>query len=121
LNNPSPPLFFISHPQVCIISGESGAGKTETAKRLLQHFVFLAQQTGFATAEAADTIINTASNAAPSRPDPNPETKDAPISQTTSVHTRILQTTPILEAFGNAATAMNANSSRFGKYLDLQV
>ncbi|XP_077302736.1 myosin-IIIa-like isoform X2 [Arctopsyche grandis] len=69
--------------QAIVISGESGAGKTESANLLLKQLVYLAK--------------------APNR----------------NLEDRILQVNPIMEAFGNARTGINANSSRFGKYLDL--
>jgi myosin heavy subunit len=37
------------------------------------------------------------------------------------LETRIIASTPVLEAFGNARTVMNDNSSRYGKFLMLQV
>jgi len=69
--------------QAIVISGESGAGKTESANLLLKQLVYLSK--------------------APNR----------------NLEERILQINPIMEAFGNATTGINANSSRFGKYLDL--
>eukprot|EP00045_Choanoeca_perplexa_P012455 m.135932 g.135932 ORF g.135932 m.135932 type:complete len:1063 (+) comp16014_c0_seq1:99-3287(+) len=70
--------------QCFIISGESGAGKTETTKRLLQHVVLLCR------------------------------------AGKTSLEHNIATVNVLLEAFGNAKTAMNDNSSRFGKLLTLQ-
>jgi myosin heavy subunit len=75
--------------QSIVISGESGAGKTETCKILLRYVT----QRG---AVASD--------------DPNEVGLDV----------RLMQTNPILEAFGNAKTHRNPNSSRFGKFMKLQ-
>ncbi|XP_064596835.1 myosin-IIIa-like [Liolophura sinensis] len=69
--------------QCCVVSGESGAGKTETTKWLVQHIVFQCRY------------------------------------QNSNLHTRIIQVNPLLEAFGNAETLMNRNSSRFGKFIEL--
>jgi len=73
--------------QCVIISGESGAGKTEAAKRLMQ---YIANVSG-----GGNSSIQ--------------QTKDM-----------VLATNPLLESFGNAKTLRNNNSSRFGKYLQLQ-
>jgi myosin-1 len=73
--------------QCVIISGESGAGKTEAAKRIMQ---YIANVSG-----GSNSSIQ--------------HTKDM-----------VLATNPLLESFGNAKTLRNNNSSRFGKYLQLQ-
>jgi len=77
-----------------IISGESGAGKTEATKLMLQ---YLALKTG-----GLKTL--------------GPEKK----KKTSLVEQLILESSPILEAFGNAKTVRNDNSSRFGKYINIQ-
>ncbi|XP_013408148.1 unconventional myosin-XIX-like [Lingula anatina] len=74
--------------QSVIVSGESGSGKTVTAKHLMKYL------TSISNSNAGDTG--------------------------TRIESRILDSNPILEAFGNASTSRNSNSSRFGKYIQLQ-
>ena len=71
--------------QSILVSGESGAGKTETTKILMHHLAALA-------GGVQDSTI-----------------------------ARILAVNPLLEAFGNAQTSRNDNSSRFGKFLQLEL
>jgi len=73
--------------QAVLISGESGAGKTESAKLILS---FVAD--GTAGAATSSGIVQD----------------------------KVMRTNPVLEAFGNAMTARNNNSSRFGKWIDLR-
>uniref|UniRef100_A0A8D3DZM9 Myosin IH n=1 Tax=Scophthalmus maximus TaxID=52904 RepID=A0A8D3DZM9_SCOMX len=69
-----------------LISGESGAGKTEASKKILQYYAVSCPSTA---------LLNT-------------------------VRDKMLMSNPVLEAFGNAKTLKNDNSSRFGKYMDIQ-
>ena len=77
--------------QALVISGESGAGKTECAKLCMK---FIAYYFGKKSEEG--------------KKEPNLEDK-------------ILACNPVLEAFGNAKTVRNDNSSRFGKYIKIFV
>ncbi|XP_076833382.1 LOW QUALITY PROTEIN: myosin Ic, paralog b [Brachyhypopomus gauderio] len=72
--------------QCILISGESGSGKTEASKKVLQYYAV--------TCPASEHVQ--------------------------TVKDRLLQSNPVLEAFGNAKTLRNDNSSRFGKYMDIQ-
>lgn len=84
-----------SRNQTVVVSGESGAGKTVSAKYIMRYF---------ATRESPDNPGGRSKKGA----DAMSETEE-----------QILATNPIMEAFGNAKTTRNDNSSRFGKYIEI--
>ena len=81
--------------QAIVVSGESGAGKTENTKKCLQFI---------AAAAASNSSNNNNNNNS---------------MNTIGLEERLLSANPILEAFGNAKTLRNDNSSRFGKWIKM--
>ena len=86
-------LVSSGESQAIIVSGPSGSGKTETCKYVLRHLAFVSKHIQAAQA-----------------------------SKTSEELGRLLVlTNPLLEAFGNAETVLNKNSSRFGKFVQVIV
>ncbi|KAI9352487.1 P-loop containing nucleoside triphosphate hydrolase protein [Zopfochytrium polystomum] len=90
--------------QSIIVSGESGAGKTQSTKYIMRYF---------ATVDALSKIDETE---ALMRPDVVDNVLQGGQSD---IERAVLATNPILESFGNAKTIRNDNSSRFGKFIEL--
>lgn len=83
----SKPEETLMQNQSILVSGESGAGKTETTKFIMRYLADI--------------------------------TKVSDSSNDRSIEAQVLQSNPILESFGNARTLRNDNSSRFGKFIEI--
>ncbi|KAK6169002.1 hypothetical protein SNE40_020136 [Patella caerulea] len=80
--------------QSVLITGESGAGKTENTKKVIMYFAQVAAMGHKPTEE-----------------------EEANNSKKGTLEDQIVQCNPVLEAYGNAKTTRNNNSSRFGKFI----
>ncbi|GLH07675.1 Myosin heavy chain 95F [Gryllus bimaculatus] len=78
--------------QSMLITGESGAGKTENTKKVIAYFATVGASTKKEDVSEAQKKKGT-------------------------LEDQVVQTNPVLEAFGNAKTVRNDNSSRFGKFI----
>ncbi|GAW82149.1 myosin A [Plasmodium gonderi] len=79
-------LHGVNKSQTIIVSGESGAGKTEATKQIMRYF---------ASSKSGNMDLR--------------------------IQTAIMAANPVLEAFGNAKTLRNNNSSRFGRFMQLVI
>ena len=90
----------LARNQSIIISGESGAGKTESTKYIMQYLARITKRKSKG-ADVADLTTGTKGKTA------------------SALEDRVLSSNPLLEAFGNAQTLRNDNSSRFGKFIHI--
>ncbi|CAE7372128.1 rtcb [Symbiodinium microadriaticum] len=88
---PANPLSSQASGKIILTIRESGAGKTEATKRMLAYLAELQSSRSHDTGE-----------------------------RTRSVESQVLDANPVLEAFGNAKTVRNDNSSRFGKFIEVE-
>ncbi|TDH03366.1 hypothetical protein EPR50_G00162150 [Perca flavescens] len=86
--------------QSILCTGESGAGKTENTKKVIQYLAVVA-------------------SSHKGKKDATPQPQQAGSLAYGELEKQLLQANPILEAFGNAKTIKNDNSSRFGKFIKL--
>ena len=100
--------------QSILISGESGAGKTEAMKICL---TYISQVSDRAILAAVVHDPDLVAGPAPSRPQAS-QSKGQRVAD--EVAPRLMMTNPIMEGLGNAKTIRNNNSSRFGKHFDVQ-
>ena len=84
-------LAFGGEDQSILVSGESGAGKTETVEIAMNHMASVQEGPASEHSGGLDPVVQ-----------------------------RVVDSNPLLESFGNAKTRRNDKSSRFGKYLQLQ-
>ena len=95
-----------AHNQSIIISGESGAGKTEATKRIMEFYAYITR---------CSANVNPNSNPNASQEEDEETSTNMGLGLGLGLEERVLNVNPILEAFGNAKTQRNDNSSRFGK------
>ena len=89
-SNPYGDVGLVAQNQSILVSGESGAGKTETTKFIMRYLADITK-----------------------------DVKDSSDATSRSIENQVLQSNPILECFGNARTLRNDNSSRFGKFIEI--
>ncbi|NXG48672.1 MYH3 protein, partial [Psilopogon haemacephalus] len=87
------------HSTLCFGSGESGAGKTVNTKKVIQYFATIAASGDLAKKKESWMKVVT------------------PMFLQGTLEDQIISANPLLEAFGNAKTVRNDNSSRFGKFI----
>merc|ERR1719402_1529733 len=97
--------------QSILCTGESGAGKTENTKKVIQYLAYVA------ASKPKSSAIHTPSNQDLSfKEEELQRAEDKPFDWG-ELEQQLLKANPILEAFGNAKTVKNDNSSRFGKFI----
>ncbi|XP_037128708.1 myosin-10 isoform X5 [Syngnathus acus] len=94
--------------QSILCTGESGAGKTENTKKVIQYLAHVASSHKGVTPRSKDALQMDGSRSL---------TRGTTLVNKGELERQLLQANPILEAFGNAKTTKNDNSSRFGKFI----
>jgi myosin-5 len=123
--------FPVGCDQSILVSGESGSGKTVTTKFVMKYLAALSQRAGSKPPErrAYQKVEDVRLGPAKSWESEGSAESDQGLMDVTnlngddaktSTEGQVLQSNPILESFGNARTLRNDNSSRFGKFIEIQ-
>ncbi|KAM0674489.1 class II myosin [Gurleya vavrai] len=88
-------MMMNKEDQSILITGESGAGKTENTKKVINFLAHIANGCEIETESSVDDHIS-------------------------QISAKVLETNVLLESFGNAQTVKNDNSSRFGKFIKIE-
>lgn len=123
--------------QSILITGESGAGKTENTKKVIQYLAAVASATtgpssssllggdggtrrpATSRSGSSSSLVVAPTHGLPRSGSRATNALDRALGEQGQLEQQILQANPILEAFGNAQTLRNNNSSRFGKFVRL--
>ncbi|OAV99523.1 hypothetical protein PTTG_08412 [Puccinia triticina 1-1 BBBD Race 1] len=108
--------------QSILITGESGAGKTENTKRVISYLTAIASAHKFPASGSENSMAESNRPTLGSRSNTSTrvEVVDLVGKRLGKLERQILQANPILESFGNAQTVRNNNSSRFGKFVRIE-
>jgi len=124
--------------QSILVSGESGAGKTVTTKIIMKYLAALSKRSCGCTSPKVKTVlertravsttagrewgkgnVGRGMHSPPAKTNTTPSVS-SPTRKSTNIEQQVLESNPILESFGNARTIRNDNSSRFGKFIEIQ-
>mmetsp|Transcript_45103 Transcript_45103/g.72092 ORF Transcript_45103/g.72092 Transcript_45103/m.72092 type:complete len:1517 (+) Transcript_45103:1288-5838(+) len=100
-------LYHENKSQSILVSGESGAGKTHATKSCLDFLAYVAGSSGGGDSESDRFDMMLAASSG--------------MNTDQKVEHKVLIANPVLEAFGNAKTVRNNNSSRFGKWIAVYI
>lgn len=110
--------------QSILVSGESGAGKTVTTKIIMQYLAALSKRSSKVKKKKKDSskFVNGWAGLPQNYAGPSQDATQitSPGHPGSNTEQKVLESNPILESFGNARTIRNDNSSRFGKFIEIQ-
>ena len=115
--------------QSILVSGESGAGKTVTTKIIMKYLAALSKRSSSKNEKSLSTKNNWNAKSfhfsSPTTVSGVSNNVSMPATtssskRSTNIEQQVLESNPILESFGNARTIKNDNSSRFGKFIEIQ-
>ncbi len=105
--------------QSIIISGESGSGKTQSTKIILKYLAVSSLYSSSHEINESELFNKKLFHNSSTNANNSTNSTGASSEEKVSVEKQVLDSNPLIEAFGNAKTSKNNNSSRFGKFIQV--